>query len=80
MDGGGGGFIMLFSFIKLLGLCTICIKIVLKGGSGVLPQIIFTELGTKLGNSSHFLTRRMTYTTECCHNKRVDGIYVICII
>ena len=26
------GIIMLFSFIKLLGLCAICIKIVLKGG------------------------------------------------
>ena len=36
---------------ELLGLCLICIKIVLKGGMGVLPQTIFTELGTKLGIS-----------------------------
>ena len=54
---------MLFSFIKLLGLCAICIKIVLKGGSGGPPPENLTELGTKLGNSSHFLTRRMTYTS-----------------
>ena len=35
-----------------------CIK---RGGLGVLPQKIFTELGTELGNSRHFLTRQMTY-------------------
>ena len=35
-------------------LCLICIKIVLTGGGGVLPQKIFKVLGTKLGNSSHF--------------------------
>ena len=37
--------------LELLGLCLICIKIVLKGGYGGPPQKIFAELGTKLGIS-----------------------------
>ena len=44
----------LMHFLLTIGLCSICIKIVLKGGLGVLPQKIFTKLGTKLGCSRHF--------------------------
>ena len=54
-------------------------KIVLKGGLEVLPQKFFTELGTKLGNSRHFWTRRMTYTSAAT-TRGVDCIYEICII
>ena len=35
-------------------LSLISIKVVLKGGLGVLTQIFFAEIGTKLGNSRHF--------------------------
>ena len=46
--GWGGGLIMLFSFIKLLGLCAICIKIVLKEGSGGPPPENFYRIRYKI--------------------------------
>ena len=35
-------------------LCSISIKVVLKGGLGVLQKNFFTEICTKLGNSRPF--------------------------
>ena len=45
------------------------------------PQKFFTEKGTKFCNSKGFLdTSNDIYMYQHCHSKRVDGIYVICII
>ena len=41
-----------------------CIESGVWGRLGVLPQkFFFTEIGSKFDNSSHFYTRRMTYTS-----------------
>ena len=79
MDVGGGELIMLFNFIKLLGLYAICIKIVLKGGSGGPPPENFYRIRYKIRQFYPFFDTSNDIC-QCCYNKRVDGIYVICII
>ena len=44
----GGGLYSNALFIKLLGYVQPVLKLYLEGGLGVLPQKIFTELGTRL--------------------------------
>ena len=45
---GVKALIMLFRFFKLLGLCAICIKIVLKGGFGGPPPENFYRIRYKI--------------------------------
>ena len=60
-------------------LCSIFTKIVLKGGSGGPPPEFFYKISYKIRQFQAFPdTSNDIY--QCCHNKRVDGIYVICII
>ena len=42
------------TFYKTIGICSICIEIVLKEGSGGPPPENFYRFSTKLGNSRHF--------------------------
>ena len=69
-----GRLIIQCNFYYTIGLCSIRIKIVLKGGCGGPPPENFTVLGTKLGNSRHFYTRQVTISVL----PQQDGRWHLC--